>query len=65
MSKRDDLNAARGIARGIAYSVVIWVALIVLLLLASCSTGTYIECERYTMQGECERSFFQPGDNHV
>jgi hypothetical protein len=60
MSERDDLNAARGILRGLAYSVLVWVLIAVCLaVLAGCAIPMGRECERYTMQGECERPFFE------
>jgi len=60
MSERDDLNAARGIARGCLYSIVIWALIAVaVLVLAGCSLPVGRDCERYTMQGECERPFFE------
>lgn len=57
---RDDLNAARGVLRGLAYSIVVWGLIVLALVLAGCSNvSTWRECERYTMQGECERPFFE------
>ncbi len=65
MSERDDLNAARGIARGCLYSIVIWLLIaLAVSVLAGCSLNPGHDCVRYGMRGDCERPLFEDRGNY-